>query len=205
MKKEKKQQDWGKKKKKARHFPLLWMQPVSCPGPCFADVEIASTLSFRKCSGMRRNERERQNWQNANGLQVFEWKWNEWQMRCFCSPYRNTVTEVTQIVWSTAANCCESSLASFLSFFPSLSSDCIWVSFLFLPLSLTIFFSPFHPSLPPSLPLITGTVFQNQISQITIFFRTAAWCFLHTRCYRSNRAIILPPAVSYGSCCMNLT
>lgn len=29
------------------------------PGPGYASVEIASMLSFRKCSGMWRNERER--------------------------------------------------------------------------------------------------------------------------------------------------
>lgn len=45
--------------------------------------------------------------------------------------------------------------------------------------------------------------FRNEISQITIF-QTTAWCFLHTRCYHSNRAIIHPSAVLYRSCCMNL-
>lgn len=33
--------------------PLLWIQALLCPGPCHARVEIASMLSFRKCSGMR--------------------------------------------------------------------------------------------------------------------------------------------------------
>lgn len=50
-----------KKRKGLAISPLLWMQAVSRPGPCYASAEIASVLSFRKCVGMRRNERERKN------------------------------------------------------------------------------------------------------------------------------------------------
>lgn len=87
----------------------------------------------------------------------------------------------------------------------------IFLSF-FLRMYLTLFLSFFFPSLPHlpfSLPSSPHSHHWNGFSKSNLtnhhFFPTAAWCFLHMRRYRSNRAIILPPAVSYGSCCMNLT
>lgn len=122
-------------------------------------------------------------------------------MRCFCLPYRNTVTEVTQIVWRTASNCCEWSLASFrLRLVLLLSLHCIWVSLFSLPsFAANLFFSIYPSFLLPR----HWNGFWNEILQITIF-QTTAMCFLHMRCYRSNRAIIHPPAVSYRMRCINL-
>lgn len=89
-----------------------------------------------------------------------------------------------------------------------------FVSVLFFFFLFTVFeflFFPFPPSLPifffsiyPSLLLPRHwNGFWNEISQITIF-QTAAMCFLHMRCYRSNRAIIHPPAVWCRLRCINL-
>lgn len=89
-----------------------------------------------------------------------------------------------------------------------------FVSVLFFFFLFTVFECLFFP-FPPSLPIFFFSIypslllprhwngFWNEISQITIF-QTAAMCFLHMRCYRSNRAIIHPPAVWYRLRCINL-
>lgn len=70
----------------------------------------------------------------------------------------------------------------------------------FLRMYLSLFLSFFSslPHLPFSLPPSLSSLewFFKIKSHKSPFFRTAAWCFLHMRRYRSNRAIILPP------CCL---
>lgn len=169
------------------------MQESLCPCPCYADVEISGMLSFRESSGMWRKERDRQNWQNANYLQVLEWKWNEWQMRCFF---------LIEIQWQKWPKLFEAG-CQLLEVEPCLIS--LLLSFHF-PVKSLFFLPYFHSQVaslsftpPPSLRLFTGIVFQNQISKSS-FFKTQHGVF----CIR-----VVTVATGWKFipllCCMNLT